>query len=125
MTLKERAKQLKLQLPIIFVSMKHKETPILAKIVASFALIYALSPIDLIPDFIPVLGLLDDIIILPFLIVITLKLIPLQLKEIYQKEVEEHIYNEQRKKWVYAIPFIIIWIFIIYLLIKVIISWVL
>lgn len=118
MSLKERAKQLKLQLPIIFVAMKHKETPISAKIVASFAFIYALSPIDLIPDFIPILGLLDDIIILPFLIVLTLKLIPLPLKEAYQNEVETHLSSEPRQRWVYGIPFILIWILIIYVIVK-------
>ncbi len=64
MTLKERAKKLKQDIPTVFLSLKDKETPIFAKIFAGITVGYALSPIDLIPDFIPILGYLDDVIIL-------------------------------------------------------------
>ncbi|MDY0318293.1 MAG: DUF1232 domain-containing protein, partial [Candidatus Izemoplasmatales bacterium] len=60
MKLKERAKQLKTDIPAVFIAMKRKETPFLAKILAAITIVYALSPIDLIPDFIPILGYLDD-----------------------------------------------------------------
>jgi len=56
MNLKERAKQLKTDVPAVFIAMKRKETPFIAKILAGIAVTYALSPIDLIPDFIPVIG---------------------------------------------------------------------
>lgn len=46
--------------------MKRRDTPLLAKIFALITIVYALSPIDFVPDFIPILGYLDDIIILPF-----------------------------------------------------------
>ena len=68
MNLKERAKQLKRDIPAVFLCMKSHETPIAAKILAGITVGYALSPIDLIPDFIPVLGHLDDVLILPALI---------------------------------------------------------
>ena len=68
MNLKERATQLKIDIPAVFLSLKSKDTPLAAKLVAGITVVYALSPIDLIPDFIPVLGCLDDIIILPALI---------------------------------------------------------
>lgn len=55
---------------------KHPDTPWFAKWVSVFVVAYALSPIDLIPDFIPVLGYLDDVILLPALIWLTLRLIP-------------------------------------------------
>ena len=55
---------------------KHPATPLAAKILASIVVAYALSPIDLIPDFIPVLGYLDDVILIPIGIYFTLKLIP-------------------------------------------------
>ena len=48
--------------------MKKKETPIYAKVIVGITIGYALSPIDLIPDFIPILGYIDDMIILPLLI---------------------------------------------------------
>lgn len=64
MNLKERARQLKTDIPALFLAMKEKGTPFAAKLVGGITLVYALSPIDLIPDFIPVIGYLDDLIIL-------------------------------------------------------------
>ena len=58
MNFKERAQQLKKDIPAIFLALKKKETPGNAKILAIVTIGYALSPIDLIPDFIPVFGLL-------------------------------------------------------------------
>jgi uncharacterized membrane protein YkvA (DUF1232 family) len=55
---------------------KHAETPLAAKILCMLAVVYAFSPIDLIPDFIPVLGYLDDVVLLPCLVWLAVKLIP-------------------------------------------------
>lgn len=76
MTLKERAASLKRDIPAVFLALKSKNTPIFAKILAAVTVAYALSPIDLIPDFVPVLGYLDDVLLLPALIALTVKLIP-------------------------------------------------
>jgi len=65
MNFKERAKKLKTDIPAVFIALRKKETPIPAKIFAGVTVAYALSPIDLVPDFIPVLGYLDDVILLP------------------------------------------------------------
>ena len=56
--------------------LKHPGTPLISKIILGIAIAYALSPIDLIPDFIPVLGYLDDLIILPLLIWLAVVFIP-------------------------------------------------
>lgn len=56
MTLKERAKKLKTDILTIFLSLKDEDTPIFAKVFGGITIIYALSPVDLVPDFIPVLG---------------------------------------------------------------------
>jgi uncharacterized membrane protein YkvA (DUF1232 family) len=55
---------------------RHPRTPRIAKFLIGAAVAYAVSPIDLIPDFVPVLGHLDDLIIVPFLVFVALKLIP-------------------------------------------------
>lgn len=116
--LKERAKQLKYDIPAVFIALKKKETPTVAKIIAGIVIVYALSPIDLIPDFIPVLGYLDDIIILPALIALTIKLIPKEVFDTCRKESERLWSGEKPAKWYYAIPFLMIWILFIYLIIK-------
>jgi uncharacterized membrane protein YkvA (DUF1232 family) len=61
--LKEKSKQITRNLSILYIAYKRKDVPMLAKIIGAIAIIYALSPLDLIPDFIPVLGYLDDLII--------------------------------------------------------------
>ena len=76
MKLKERAQKLKNDIPSVFLALKHRRTPVLAKVLAAVAVCYMLSPVDLIPDFIPVLGSLDDLILIPALIALTIKLIP-------------------------------------------------
>ena len=75
MSLKERAKKLKSDIPALALALKDADTPILAKILAGITVAYALSPVDLIPDFIPVLGYLDDVILLPLLVAATVRLI--------------------------------------------------
>lgn len=118
MNLKERAGKLKTDLPALFLALKDRETPVLAKVFAGIAVAYALSPVDLIPDFIPVLGYLDDVILLPVLIVITVKLIPAPVLERCRAQSEGIWKDGKPKKWVYAIPIVLIWLVIIAVLIK-------
>ena len=123
MDLKERAKKLKYDVPAVFIAMKKKETPIIAKILAGITVAYALSPIDLIPDFIPVLGYLDDVLLLPALIALTIKLLPKDVFEKCRMEAENLWSDGKPKKWYYAIPIVIIWLLIIGLIIYRIALW--
>ncbi len=118
MNLKERAKKLKSDIPAVFLALKHKYTPIFAKITAAFTVCYALSPIDLIPDFIPVLGYLDDCILLPALIALTIKLIPKDVWALCRQESENMWKNGKQKKWYCAIPIVAVWAVIIWLIVK-------
>lgn len=116
--LKERAGRLQADIPAVFLSIKDKDTPLAAKIAALITVCYALSPIDLIPDFIPVLGYLDDVILLPALIALTVKLIP---EEIWTKnrEAAAGMWRDGKpKKWYYALPVVLIWLLIIWLIVK-------
>lgn len=73
---RSRAGLLKTEVITLYFALRHPRTPMLAKLIAGLVVAYALSPIDLIPDFIPVLGYLDDIIILPAGIALVLRLLP-------------------------------------------------
>lgn len=74
--LKSWAAKLKQQAQILQLVYKDERTPLAAKVLIWLTLGYLFSPIDLIPDFIPVLGLLDDIIIAPLMVALVIKLIP-------------------------------------------------
>lgn len=74
--LKERARELKHQVVAVWFCTRHPRTPFIAKALAAAVVAYAFSPIDLIPDFIPVLGYVDELILLPLAITLVLKLIP-------------------------------------------------
>lgn len=73
---KERVRRLKNEARAIAAAAKDQRTPWYAKAVALAVIAYAVSPIDLIPDFIPVLGQLDDLVIVPLGLVLAIKLIP-------------------------------------------------
>lgn len=74
--MKDWARSLKADVIALWLIARHPETPLAARIVAGAIAAYALSPIDLIPDFIPVLGLLDDLLIVPAGIWLALRLVP-------------------------------------------------
>ena len=118
MDLKERARRLKKNIPAVFIALKAKETPVGAKILAGITVAYALSPIDLVPDFIPVLGYLDDVLLLPALIAWTVKLIPRDIWEQSQKASENLWADGKPKKWYYGIPIVIFWLLIVWLIVK-------
>lgn len=120
MNLKNRAKKLKNDIPTVFLALKDKETPMRAKIIAAIVVAYALSPIDLIPDFIPILGCLDDVILLPALIALTIKWIPKTVWEQCSKQAEDLWKDGKPKKWYYAVPIVLFWILIVFLIVKII-----
>lgn len=75
--LRQWARTLKRQIMTLWFCYRHPQTPWVPKWIAIIVVAYALSPIDLIPDFIPVLGYLDDVILLPLGIWLALRLMPL------------------------------------------------
>lgn len=74
--LRSWARRLKRDAMTLWFARRHPRTPWAVKAIAAFVVAYALSPIDLIPDFIPVLGYLDDLLLLPALIWLALRLLP-------------------------------------------------
>ena len=78
--LKQWARVLKREITLLWLAARDPRTPLAAKLLAACVAAYALSPIDLIPDFIPVLGLLDDLVLVPAGIWLALRLIPADLR---------------------------------------------
>jgi len=117
---KERVKKLKTDIPAVFIALKRKDTPLIAKIFAGIAVIYALSPIDLIPDFIPVLGQLDDLIIVPAFIALAVRFIPKEIFAECRTQAEGLWVNGRPKKWYYALPIVFVWLLVIFIIVKII-----
>ncbi len=90
----------------------------MAKVLAGATVVYALSPIDLIPDFIPVLGLLDDIILLPLFVALTVKLIPSEVFGGCREEARNMWADGKPKKWYFALPIVAVWLLIIWVVLK-------
>jgi len=86
--IKTWARNLKLDILALWVAARDRRTPVAAKILAATVAAYALSPIDLIPDFIPIIGYLDDLILVPIGIAIVLNMIPAALMADYRKSAE-------------------------------------
>lgn len=114
--LKGIIRKLKQEIIPIYYALFEKRTPIIAKVFAGITVGYLLSPIDLIPDFIPVLGLLDDLIIVPLLIKFTLTLIPIHIIENIKNKIDSK--QKLHQKWYYAIPIISIYVTLIILTIR-------
>jgi uncharacterized membrane protein YkvA (DUF1232 family) len=83
--LRQWARTVKRDVLILYLAARDPRVPWYAKVIAACVAAYALSPIDLIPDFIPVLGYLDDVIIVPLGIVLAMRLIPPSLREEHQR----------------------------------------
>jgi uncharacterized membrane protein YkvA (DUF1232 family) len=99
---------------LLFSAMRDKRTPWYAKAMTGLVLAYIVSPIDIIPDFIPVIGLLDELILVPIAFVIIFKLIP---EDVKQGLISESIEEGDRKKLVIigSLLVITIWIIISYI----------
>ena len=117
--LKQKARKLKSEAQVLMIAYKDKRTPLSAKILIGITVGYLLSPIDLIPDFIPVLGLLDDIILVPALIALSIKLIPRIVLEDAREELKNHPRRFKKNNWLFAAIIIAVWILvIIFVLVK-------
>ena len=100
--IKAWAKSLKRDVMTLWFVLKHPQAPWYARALAALLTAYALSPIDLIPDFIPVLGYLDDLIIVPVGIWLLLKIIPSQVLDECRNQADEWFSQDKQKprSWV-------------------------
>ena len=118
LTFRQKMKAITSKTAQVYIAMKHPQTPWYAKALGLLTIGYALSPIDLIPDFIPVLGYLDDLIILPLLVGLCIKLIPKDIWEASEAEAQA-IWQEGRPtRWYLAIPIVILWLVAAFFLVR-------
>ncbi len=102
--------KLKKEVGALYLACKRKDVSIYVKIAAALVVGYALSPIDLIPDFIPVLGYLDDMILLPLGIWLVVKMIPKPIMEACRKQAEEIFTSKKPVSYIAGSVIILIWI---------------
>ena len=114
--LRHWARMVKSDILALYLAVKHVRTPLYAKVLAAIVVGYALSPIDLIPDFIPVLGYIDDIILLPLGIALVIKLLPSDVLKQCREEARTHSSVMRPKIWLAAYVIIMLWIAAAYLL---------
>ena len=108
MSLKDRAKQLKTDIPAVFLALKRKETPWGAKVLAALTVGYALSPIDLIPDFVPIFGYLDDLLIVPLGIALVMRLLPPAVLEASRARAAAVL--QRPRSWMAGLCIVVFWI---------------
>jgi uncharacterized membrane protein YkvA (DUF1232 family) len=112
---REKARALKQEVKVICLAARHPQTPWYAKLAAGCVLAYALSPIDLIPDPIPVLGYLDDLVIVPLGLAFTIKLIPSDIMCECRARAAQAGGENKPKSWLGAGIIILIWLGLLFL----------
>jgi uncharacterized membrane protein YkvA (DUF1232 family) len=106
--LRYRARVLKRDTYALYLAARHPRTPWYAKVLAAAVVAYALSPFDLIPDFIPVIGYLDDLIILPLAIAMVLRLVPADVLADCRERAQMRV--EHGVSWVGAAFIVAVWL---------------
>ena len=113
-----KAKRLKSEIYALYLAARDPRTPWYAKAFAVLILGYALSPIDLIPDFIPVIGYLDDLIVVPAGIALLLKMIPQEVMADCRARAQTQPAGKGLKNWTAAVVIVVVWLLAIYLILK-------
>ena len=114
--LRHWALELKAQLLTLWFCRSHPDTPMAAKLLAGLVVAYAFSPIDLIPDFIPVIGYLDDLILVPLGIYLALRLIPARVIAESREKADLWIARKENRprNYVAAATILLVWLALAY-----------
>ncbi|RIJ37106.1 YkvA family protein [Pontibacter oryzae] len=110
---KEFVQRLKEDIYTLYLASKDPRMPFAAKVMILVTVAYAFSPIDLIPDFIPIIGYLDDMVLVPLGIWLSIKLVPEPLLQYYRRKAKAQI-HERKPNYVMAGVVVIVWLLIGY-----------
>ena len=110
---RRRAKELRSDIYALYLATRHPRVPWYAKVLGVLVTAYAFSPIDFIPDFITILGYLDDMVLLPLGIALTLRLIPAQVWAECRARARTESAARSRAGWVAAGVIVLLWLLVI------------
>ncbi len=113
-TLKQHAQKMKTEGAALYHAYRDRRTPWATKLLIAFTLAYLLSPVDLVPDFIPVLGLLDDLLIVPLLVALSIRLIPVEVMAATRGRAAESGGMGKRTNWVFGVVVVTLWALVMY-----------
>lgn len=115
---KARAHHLKQETYTLYLAVRDRRTPWYAKLFSGAVLAYAFSPIDLVPDFIPVLGYLDDLIFIPLGVAVAVKMIPTDVMQECRQRATQEFASGKPVNYVAGVLIALIWIILVALMIR-------
>lgn len=114
----KKLRKLQKEIRLVYLLIRDPRVPWYAKALLVLVIGYALSPIDLIPDFLPVIGHLDDLVIVPFGIYLSLKLVKSEIVSEHRARIDSLREENTKQNWAAGIVVIILWLILLYLAIK-------
>jgi len=114
---KKRANQLKQEVFALWIAYRKPGVPWYAKAFCALVVAYAFSPIDLIPDFIPVLGYLDDLVLIPLGVALAIKMIPADILSTAREEALQRMTEGKKDNWVIGGLIVLSWVVVVVLII--------
>ncbi len=121
---RDRLRALKRETYTLLLACRDERTPWYAKLTAAVVVAYAFSPIDLIPDFIPVLGLLDDMLLIPLGVVLVRSMVPADVLNDCRVRADAAFANEKPVFWTAAVVIVVLWAVLGYFAVRLIQEWV-
>jgi len=119
-SLKAQAKQLKQHTLTVYFAARDPRTPLLVRALAVFVAAYALSPIDLIPDFIPIIGYLDDILLVPLGLALVVRLTPPEVLESAREQARQA--SSRPISYTAATFFVTLWLVVVWVVVRWVVS---
>jgi uncharacterized membrane protein YkvA (DUF1232 family) len=107
---KQRARHLRRETYALYLAYRDPRVPWYAKVFAACVVAYAFSPLDLIPDFVPILGYLDDLVLIPLGIALALRLIPPAVMADSRARADEVLSQDRPRSWAAALIIVVLWL---------------
>jgi len=96
----ERARRLRVDLYALYLAARHPQTPWYAKLVVAGLVAYAVTPVDLVPDVIPILGIVDDLIFVPLAIALAVRFVPAPVLAECRSQAQDRAATQSKSGWI-------------------------